>query len=182
MLRRAFSILVICVAVAVLLYGAAFAWATFTSRPFQLGALPPLPFPSIAPPGVGPSSPLPGAPSGTTPVAAPQPQPSTKSCAGFTLTSFTMSQSKPRQEVAHWATSGGCAPFAGRISWSGQGIQSGAAPISTASGTQTEQISAAPCPPPPTTLAPVAVTFELTLRDASGHQVQQAVVFSVTLC
>src|ERR1051326_4689370 len=105
MLRRAFSILVICVAVAVLLYGAAFAWATFTSRPFQLGALPPLPFPSIAPPGLGPSPPLTGAPSGAAPVGAPEPQPSTKSCAGCTLTWFTMSQSKPRQEVAHWATS-----------------------------------------------------------------------------
>ena len=182
MLRRAFSILVICVAVAVLLYGAALAWASFTSRPFQLGALPPLPFPSIAPPGVGPSSPLPGPPGGTTPVAAPAPQPSSKSCPNLLLTSFTVSQSKPRQEVAHWATSGGCAPFAGQISWSGKGIQSGAAPISTASGTQTEQISAAPCPPPPNTLAPVAVTFNLTLRDVSGHQVQQSVVFQVTLC
>jgi len=191
MLRRAAAFLIVCVAVAALLYGAAVAWATFTSHPFTIGGLPPLPFPSIQPPGGGPGSgsppPLPGGgpPGGTTPVAAPKsapPQPSSRPCGALTLTSFKLTTKQARQEVVTWSTSGGCAPFGGVVSWSGQGIQSGQVPVAAASGTTTVTVSAPPCPPPPNTTPAADVTFKLALGDGGGHRVQTAAVAVVPLC
>ena len=190
MLRRAAAFLTVCVAVAALLYGAAIAWATFTSHPFTIGALPPLPFPSIQPPGGPPGSPPPlpgqGPGGGTTPVAAPQPQPpgpqpSSKSCSGLTLTSFKLTTKAVREQTVTWSSTGGCAPYGGLISWSGQGIQSGQAPVTTSAGTTVVTISAPPCPPNNNS-ASANVTFRLVLGDAAGHRVQNAVVAVVLLC
>ena len=190
MLRRAAAFLIVCVAVAALLYGAALAWATFTSHPFTIGGLPPLPFPSIQPPGGGPGSGSPpalpgqGPPGAPTPVAATQqPQPSSKSCPGLTLTSFKLTTKAARQESVTWSSSGGCAPYGGLISWSGQGIQSGQAPVTTPSGTTVVTISAPPCPPPPNNNTAAAnVTFKIDLGDAAGHRAQSSVVAVVALC
>ena len=189
MLRRAAAFLIVCVAVAALLYGAALAWSTFTSHPFTIGGLPPLPFPSIQPPGGGPGSgsppPLPGQgpPGAPTPVAATQqPQPSSKSCPGLTLTSFKLTTKAVRQETVTWSSSGGCAPYGGLISWSGQGIQSGQAPVTTPSGTTVVTVSGPPCPPPPNNTAQSTVTFKIVLGDAAGHRGQSAVVAVVALC
>jgi len=192
MLRRAAAFLIVCVAIGALLYGAALAWATFTSHPFTIGGLPPLPFPSIQPPGGGPGSgsppPLPGQgpPGAPTPAAATQPAPppqqSGRPCAALTLTSFKTTAKQPRQEIVTWSTSGGCAPFGGVLSWSGQGIQSGQAPVAGASGTTTVTVSAPPCPPPPNTTAAADVTFKLVLGDGGGHRVQTAAVAVVPLC
>ena len=194
MLRRAAAFLIVCVAIAALLYGAAVAWATFTSHPFTIGGLPPLPFPSIQPPGGGPGSgsppPLPGQgpPGAPTPVAAtqqpqpPGPQPSSKSCPALLLSSITLSQSQPRIEVVSWTTSGGCAPFGGSVSWSGQGVQSGSALIAGPSGSQTEHVTAPTCPPPPGTRVTATVTFTVTLVDGGGHRVQQSKQVQFQVC